>query len=80
VTFLPQFVGADDPHAAAKLLFLGLSFAVATYPLARISHSNVQFRPVGRSDGCRGIWGGVGRAGSSPVSGGFRLGAVSFCG
>ena len=23
VTFLPQFVGADDPHAAAKLLFLG---------------------------------------------------------
>ncbi len=33
VTFLPQFVGADDPHAAAKLLFLGLSFAVATYPL-----------------------------------------------
>jgi threonine/homoserine/homoserine lactone efflux protein len=33
VTFLPQFVDADDPHAAAKLLFLGIYFVVATFPL-----------------------------------------------
>jgi threonine/homoserine/homoserine lactone efflux protein len=33
VTFLPQFVQADDPHASAKLLFLGIYFAVATFPL-----------------------------------------------
>ena len=33
VTFLPQFVDAADPHAAAKLLFLGIYFTVATYPL-----------------------------------------------
>lgn len=34
VTFLPQFVDAQDPHAAGKLLFLGLSFVVQSYPLA----------------------------------------------
>lgn len=28
VTFLPQFVTASDPHAAKKMLFLGLTFAV----------------------------------------------------
>ena len=33
VTFLPQFVDASDPHAAAKLLFLGIYFVVATFPL-----------------------------------------------
>ena len=33
VTFLPQFVDASDPHAAAKLLFLGIYFVVATCPL-----------------------------------------------
>jgi threonine/homoserine/homoserine lactone efflux protein len=33
VTFLPQFVDANDPHAAAKLLFLGIYFVVATFPL-----------------------------------------------
>jgi threonine/homoserine/homoserine lactone efflux protein len=33
VTFLPQFVQADDPHAAAKLLFLGIYFVVSTFPL-----------------------------------------------
>ncbi len=32
VTFLPQFVTASDPHAAAKLLFLGLYFIVLGIP------------------------------------------------
>ena len=35
VTFLPQFVDAHDPHAAGKLLFLGIYFVVLTYPLGR---------------------------------------------
>ena len=34
VTFLPQFVDAQDPHAAGKLLFLGIYFVVFSYPLA----------------------------------------------
>jgi threonine/homoserine/homoserine lactone efflux protein len=34
VTFLPQFVAADDPAAPAKLLFLGLYFVVLSFPLA----------------------------------------------
>lgn len=34
VTFLPQFVDAQDPHAGAKLLFLGIYFVVLSYPLA----------------------------------------------
>ncbi|KFG70676.1 LysE family translocator [Microvirga sp. BSC39] len=33
VTFLPQFVNAADPHAADKLLFLGLYFIVLTAPM-----------------------------------------------
>jgi threonine/homoserine/homoserine lactone efflux protein len=33
VTFLPQFVSAQDPHAAKKLLFLGLVFAVINIPV-----------------------------------------------
>ncbi len=33
VTFLPQFVSADDPHAAGKMLFLGLTFAVVNIPV-----------------------------------------------
>jgi len=33
VTFLPQFVSADDPHAADKLLFLGFYFVALTLPL-----------------------------------------------
>ena len=33
VTFLPQFVDAHDPHAAGKLLFLGIYFVVFAYPL-----------------------------------------------
>ncbi|MEX0851887.1 MAG: LysE family translocator [Bauldia sp.] len=33
VTFLPQFVGAHDPNAAGKLLFLGLAFTVINIPV-----------------------------------------------
>ncbi len=33
VTFLPQFVSPDDPHAAGKLLFLGLTFTVVNAPV-----------------------------------------------
>ena len=33
VTFLPQFVQADDPHANARLLFLGIYFVVFSFPL-----------------------------------------------
>lgn len=33
VTFLPQFVSASDPHAAGKLLFLGLVFMVVNIPV-----------------------------------------------
>jgi threonine/homoserine/homoserine lactone efflux protein len=32
VLFLPQFVEASDPHAAAKLLFLGIYFVVFSFP------------------------------------------------
>ena len=32
LTFLPQFVAADDPHASAKLLFLGLFFIAINIP------------------------------------------------
>jgi threonine/homoserine/homoserine lactone efflux protein len=34
VTFLPQFIDAQDPHAPGKLLFLGVYFVVLTSPLA----------------------------------------------
>lgn len=34
LTFLPQFVTASDPHAPAKLLFLGLFFIAVNLPLA----------------------------------------------
>ena len=34
VTFLPQFIAADDPAASGKLLFLGVYFVVFTFPLA----------------------------------------------
>lgn len=33
MTFLPQFVSADDPHAAGKLFFLGLSFIPLSLPV-----------------------------------------------
>src|SRR5215210_4249563 len=33
VTFLPQFVSAADPHAAQKLVFLGLYFILFSLPL-----------------------------------------------
>jgi threonine/homoserine/homoserine lactone efflux protein len=36
VTFLPQFVQAGDPHAANKLVFLGLYFVAFTAPLAAL--------------------------------------------
>lgn len=32
MTFLPQFVSADDPHVSGKLLFLGLSFIPLALP------------------------------------------------
>jgi threonine/homoserine/homoserine lactone efflux protein len=34
VTFLPQFVAANDPHVAGKLAFLGAYFVVSTLPFA----------------------------------------------
>ena len=34
MTFLPQFVDAGDPHASAKLVFLGLYFVALSIPLA----------------------------------------------
>jgi threonine/homoserine/homoserine lactone efflux protein len=33
VTFLPQFVSADDPAASGKLLFLGFEFVVVSLPV-----------------------------------------------
>ena len=36
VTFLPQFVQAGDPHAADKLVFLGLYFVAFTSPMAAV--------------------------------------------
>ena len=33
VTFLPQFVSADDPHAMGKLLFLGAIFVALAAPI-----------------------------------------------
>lgn len=36
VTFLPQFVDASDPHAAGKLVFLGLYFVAFSFPLATL--------------------------------------------
>lgn len=33
VTFLPQFVSPTDPHAAKKMLFLGLVYAVINVPV-----------------------------------------------
>jgi len=33
VTFLPQFVSPTDPHAIAKLLFLGLYFIAVAFPI-----------------------------------------------
>lgn len=33
VTFLPQFVSPSDPHAAGKLMFLGLFFLATSIPI-----------------------------------------------
>ncbi|MBZ9937054.1 LysE family translocator [Mesorhizobium sp. BR1-1-16] len=34
VTFLPQFVSPGDPHAAGKLMFLGILFVVVATPIS----------------------------------------------
>lgn len=34
IAFLPQFVDAHDPHAAGKILFLGLSFIPISLPVS----------------------------------------------
>lgn len=36
ITFLPQFVSADDPHVTGKLLFLGFYFVVINLPLSAL--------------------------------------------
>ncbi len=36
VTFLPQFVASTDPHAAGKLLFLGVEFLVVAVPIVLV--------------------------------------------
>jgi threonine/homoserine/homoserine lactone efflux protein len=36
VTFLPQFIDANDPHASGKLLFLGLFFVAICTPLCAL--------------------------------------------
>ena len=33
LTFLPQFVSVNDPHAAGKLFFLGIMFIVVSLPI-----------------------------------------------
>ena len=33
ITFLPQFISPNDPHAAGKMLFLGLTFMVVNIPV-----------------------------------------------
>jgi threonine/homoserine/homoserine lactone efflux protein len=34
LTFLPQFISSGDPHAAGKMLFLGLMFTVINVPVS----------------------------------------------
>ena len=36
LTFLPQFVSASDPHAGAKLMFLGLYFIALGIPICLV--------------------------------------------
>jgi threonine/homoserine/homoserine lactone efflux protein len=36
VTFLPQFISAEDPNAAGKLAFLGLYFVLFSIPLSAL--------------------------------------------
>jgi threonine/homoserine/homoserine lactone efflux protein len=36
LTFLPQFVSANDPHAGAKLTFLGLYFIALGIPVCAV--------------------------------------------
>ena len=48
LTFLPQFVSASDPHAGAKLMFLGLYFIVLGDPDLRAA--DPARRPLHRRD------------------------------
>jgi threonine/homoserine/homoserine lactone efflux protein len=36
ITFLPQFVSADDPHVTGKLLFLGFYFVLINLPFSTL--------------------------------------------
>jgi threonine/homoserine/homoserine lactone efflux protein len=36
VTFLPQFVSADDPHASEKLVFLGVILVAIATPISAL--------------------------------------------
>ena len=36
LTFLPQFVSVSDPHAGAKLMFLGLYFIALGIPICAL--------------------------------------------
>ena len=36
LTFLPQFVSVSDPHAGAKLMFLGLYFIALGVPICAL--------------------------------------------
>jgi threonine/homoserine/homoserine lactone efflux protein len=57
VTFLPQFVDADDPAAGAKIVFLGLEYNLISLPLTalmvlaahRLTRLLVESRWVGRA-------------------------------
>ena len=48
LTFLPQFVSASDPHAGAKLMFLGLYFIVLAHP--DLLRADRHGRPLHRRD------------------------------
>ena len=52
LTFLPQFVSASDPHAGAKLSFLGLYFIVLAVPICLVlivTANRISRRTVGTS-------------------------------
>ena len=36
LTFLPQFISVDDPHASAKLLFLSAEFIIISLPIVAL--------------------------------------------
>src|SRR5205085_9148912 len=43
LTFLPQFVSANDPHAGGKLMFLGLYFIDRKSTRLNSSHSQISY-------------------------------------